>query len=238
MRTPPWASSLRETALEGPPSPRVEWAPTTASTPPPFRGKRDECTARRGPTRPPLGRRPYLKSADTDLRPWMRRMASARSGATDICSTFSLVRSWGVNGTVLHVTTSSSTLLVTRSDAGPEKRPWEPNANTRRAGTRKTKKGRGREELAPVSRWAPHEHCRRVGERTSVVLQRVGGGGQRARRVDHVVDNHHVAVVDRAHQVHAADLGELSWGIQGECDARTPRGATAPRAPRPDGTAA
>lgn len=47
--------------------------------------------------------------------------------------TFSFMRIWGVSGTVLQVATSSRTLLAMRSDAGPEKRPCEANANTRRA---------------------------------------------------------------------------------------------------------
>mmetsp|Transcript_1343 Transcript_1343/g.3957 ORF Transcript_1343/g.3957 Transcript_1343/m.3957 type:complete len:239 (+) Transcript_1343:1144-1860(+) len=79
---------------------------------------------------PVLGR---LKSSDTERLQWMRRMASAMRGATESCISFSLVSRWGLSGTVLQVTTSSKHDWRMRSEAGPEKRPWDAKANTRRA---------------------------------------------------------------------------------------------------------
>mmetsp|Transcript_4275 Transcript_4275/g.13411 ORF Transcript_4275/g.13411 Transcript_4275/m.13411 type:complete len:237 (-) Transcript_4275:994-1704(-) len=75
-----------------------------------------------------------LNSAETDVPPWMPRMAASMSLPTEswrILRVRSVMA--GSRGTVLATTTSSRTHASMRSAAGPEKRPCVAKAKTRRA---------------------------------------------------------------------------------------------------------
>src|SRR4029077_11774480 len=82
-----------------------------------------------------LGKWAYTKRVDTDSSSWIRRIASASSGATERTR---VLGSWcsGVRGMVLVMTTSSSTDSRMRAIAGPDRTPCTAQARMRAAPSR------------------------------------------------------------------------------------------------------